>query len=479
MKFLSRARKFLQGLGSEPESKVQYFNVMCASGHRVRGERTEGYQALRCPACGDGVFVLPRSPLPQPVGAARPQSAREAGGGGGWPQEGPVELTDASRVSVEVVEDEAATNGAEIIWEDVADEYITQPGSSGMHRGPAAGEDEIDQSPGPVEKSAGGAPGARSPDTAAHAQSQPKKVDKRGEPRGRDQSEAEAATARDREPRSAREAGQAGRRVRARSPRQVAVPVIEPRRGSRRRALHALIFLVVPLVVVVTVGWRIRQHSRQEYPLIAEEGRLKGIPALDEGNFDKAYQLLSSAKAAVDYLGGAVEDAEAICSAADQAEVFVKLSNRSLEELLTEAGRTSRDDWQTRFDALYKGQYVIFDTHISAQPTPGKYPAYEVEYVVFPLGESTSFRRTDLAKPELFGRIDLSEFQLFELAHPQVGDRVTFGAKLAAFKYDVDNDRWLIRLEPRSGVYITHTKALESLGWPSIAEPDSQLEGQP
>ncbi len=157
MKFLSRARKFLQGLGAEPESKVQYFNVTCASGHRVRGERTEGYQALRCPACGDGVFVLPRSPLPEPVAPARPQSAKAPGAGGGWPQEGPVELSDASRVSVEVVEDEAATNGAEILWEDVADEYITQPAPSNRHRDPASEDEEIDRSPGRVEESADGA----------------------------------------------------------------------------------------------------------------------------------------------------------------------------------------------------------------------------------------------------------------------------------------------------------------------------------
>ncbi len=172
--------------------------------------------------------------------------------------------------------------------------------------------------------------------------------------------------------------------------------------------------------------------------MIAEEGRLKGIPALDEGNFDKAYQLLSAAKAAVDYLGGAVEDADAIKSAADEAEVFVNLCSRSLEDLLTEAGRTSPDVWRSRFDALYKGQYIVFDTHILAQPVPGKSPVYELEYMVFPLGEASSFRRTDLAKPELYGRIDLTGFQLFEPAGLKVGDRVTFGAKLASFEYDFE-----------------------------------------
>ena len=78
LKFLGRAKKFLRDLGTEPLAKVQYFNVACSSGHRVRGERTEGYQALRCPACGEGVFVLPRSPLPEPAAPARSAGSRAA-----------------------------------------------------------------------------------------------------------------------------------------------------------------------------------------------------------------------------------------------------------------------------------------------------------------------------------------------------------------------------------------------------------------
>src|SRR6516164_8534156 len=104
LKFLGRAKRFLQDLATEPPGRVQYFNVRCASGHRVRGERTEGYQALRCPACGEGIFVLPRSPLPEPVAPARSSGRKVAAGG--WVDEGPVELTDPGRVALEVAEDE-------------------------------------------------------------------------------------------------------------------------------------------------------------------------------------------------------------------------------------------------------------------------------------------------------------------------------------------------------------------------------------
>jgi len=469
----------LQNFASEPASKVQYFNVTCASGHRVRGERTEGYQALRCPACGDGVFVLPRSPFPEPVAPPRPHSSKSASVGGGWIQEGPVELSDASGVSVEVVDDEASTNGAEIIWDDVADEYLHQPDAPDRHRDLPASSAEEDRSAASAEKASSRAPAGPTPDSRAPRRSRTKPTAKHGPSRERDRTASDAASERDLEARAARNTARGRPKGSSRSPEKMPAAVIEPRRMSGQRALHTLILIAVPLVVVGTIAWRYRQHRRQEYPIIAEEGRQKGIPALDEGNFDKAYQLLSAAKTAVDALGGAVEDAEAIRCAADEAAVFVNLCSRSLEDLLTEAGRTSPETWRSRFDSLYKGQYVILDSHILAEPVPGKSLNFELEYIVFPLGEASSFRRGELARPERIGRIDLTGFRLFESPHRQVGHRVTFGAKLAGFEYDANADQWLIRLDPKSGVYITHTKALETLGWPSLSEPENPLEGQP
>ncbi len=184
MKFLSQARKFLQNLGAEPQSRVQYFNVICASGHRVRGERTEGYQALRCPACGDGVFVLPRSPLPEPVAPSHPQSAKAAGSAGGWIPEGPVELSDAPEGSVDVGDDDAVSNGAEIIWEDVADEYMPAPPSPGRHSEEDAGETAEDRSASPAKKSAAHARGGRAPDATVPGRSRPKEGEEPGHPVG-------------------------------------------------------------------------------------------------------------------------------------------------------------------------------------------------------------------------------------------------------------------------------------------------------
>ena len=70
MDILDRARKMIRGLGPEEPARPQFYGVACPLGHVLRGPRAEGYQALRCPACGAGVFVLPRSPLPEPPAPA-------------------------------------------------------------------------------------------------------------------------------------------------------------------------------------------------------------------------------------------------------------------------------------------------------------------------------------------------------------------------------------------------------------------------
>jgi hypothetical protein len=237
--------------------------------------------------------------------------------------------------------------------------------------------------------------------------------------------------------------------------------------------------VLIPLLVVATVAWRYRQQRRKEYPLIAERGRAEGIPALDQGNFDKANQLLSLAKSAVDALGGAIDDADAIRTAADEARIFVDLVPQSPEDLLAEAGRSDPLTWESRFETLYKGRSIFIDSWITYEPKPGSSEAYEILYKVLPPGEASSFRDGKNARPERVCMIDLGGFALFELARPGLGNRVIFGARLESFKYDSEKDSWTIRFEPKSGVFITHTRALEGIGWRSGPEGDEPREGQP
>jgi len=478
LKFLGRAKKFLQDLATEPPSKVQYFNVRCASGHRVRGERTEGYQALRCPACGEGVFVLPSSPLPEPVAPPRAAEPRPAARFDAvMVEEGPVELTDPARLAVELVDRDPDRADAEIIWDDTMAEVAPRPA--------AAASSPRGQLPASEEVPAPGRPPAAGPDARQPAVTRP--VDS-APARRRPRAAGAGATRADRslsDPAAAPQVAGPTRREPSRRPaadrpdrdRHRAVPVVlEARRSTPKWTRLSLILLMAPILILATIGWRSWRSQRQEYPLIAERGRLEGIPALDQGNFDRAYQLLSAASRAVDALGGAVEDADEIRHAAEEAALFVNLCSRPLEELLDEAGRTDPETWASRFDTLYKGQAILIDTHIEAAPEPGGSSGFVLSYRVFPPGEATNFLN-NAAPPARYAEFDLTGFELFELAPPAVGARVIFGAKLASLRYESQSDRWVVRLEPKSGVFIKHSGALQAIGWPVPKEIDEPEEG--
>ena len=485
MKFLGRAKKFLQDLGAEPPAKVQHFNVTCASGHRVRGERTEGYQAIRCPACGDGVFVLPRSPLPEPP--APPRSARprrEVAWPGAGFVEGPVELTDLPHVGVELADRQSGQGEVEIIWDD-------EPAQPAALRDPAAApavvEDDAPEADGDTATDEDGRRAvARVADPAAPRRTRPKPSDRTASRAPGSQPErtgrpADGSTGQDRRPSSRRPASAVARPAKSRRGAEPTAPAVpEPRVAPRRRSRLGLIFLLLPLLMIATGSWRIWKQRRQEYPLIAEKGRLAGIPALDAGEFDKAYQLLSAARTAVDALGGAVEGAEEIRDAAKEADIFVDLCNDKLEDMLAEAARTDRDAWASKFDLIYKGRSYIFETTITAVPPEGSTEGYEVEYLVVPPGVSSRFGDGLAARPDRFARIDLTGFELFQLARPSKGDSVRFGCRLASLRYDNDKNHWVVQLMSKSGVFMTHPRALEAIGGPVSELIDTpREEGQP
>lgn len=467
MKFLGRARKFIQDLGSEPVDRVQYFHVTCTSGHRVRGERTEGYQALRCPACGEGVFVLPRSPLPEPVAppGSRPKRRASVGQRGNWVNEGPPELTGPAEGEVEYGDGRARSAGdggeAEIIWDDEADSSSAAmaPGMSPEDLAAAeidearrvreAAARQRDRRTGDSSDEEGAAPARRAP--------RPGSRDVTAAPTARGGQSAAAAG------REARAAGPGRRPGAARTP----IPAViehRPRRRSGPRV--ALIFSLLFTLMCGAVGWRAWMARREQLPRVIEKGRVEGLPALDAGEFDRAHQLLSAAKSAVDTLGGNVEDAEEIREAAREAAIFNDLCPETLEDMLAEAGRLEKDAWAFRFETLYKGHSCIFDTQIEATPEDGG-GSYQLAYFVFPPGEASRFGEPGVARPDRFARIDLTGFKLFEDARPRKDTHVTFGARLESMVYDDEQGQWIIRLEARSGVFIQHRPALRVLGLPA------------
>ena len=319
-----------------------------------------------------------------------------------WVNEGPVELTDPARVSVEVDGGESRADDAEIIWDDPPGETAKRTdGNHGTVRARRTGTAPAEPADGSAETPARPTAGTARPvprDNSAPVAGPPPPGtpirDRKKARRARPAESERPITAQAEQGRAAPESrvrtGSASRGASRGEPEADLVEIEPERRISSRSALHRVLFVLVPLVIVLTVAWRYRQYRRAEYPLIAELGKTEGIPALDKGNFDEAFQRLSAAKAAVNALGGAVEDADEIRQAADESAIFVDLIPETLEQLLAEAGRTSSEAWASQFKTLYKGRSIIIDSWITATPESSP-DGYDILYRVLPPGQPSNF----------------------------------------------------------------------------------------
>ncbi len=213
MGFLGRAKKMMRGQAASEPPRPQYYSVACVEGHIVRGQRTDGYQAIRCPSCGEGIFVLPRSPLPQPVAPSthrsRPRPVKVA-----TPvEEEPIALADAPPQEEEAI--------AEIEWVDHDVEVDIPP--------PDEAEPEVPQPAKPVQ------PRAPRPKPAAKA-APPPSAEPQSPPR----------------PKSA---------PKKRPGEPVAVVV-----ATKKRSPHLYLLAGVIVLVVATVGFRLWKQRPAKSP---------------------------------------------------------------------------------------------------------------------------------------------------------------------------------------------------------------------
>ena len=451
---LDRAKRWLKGDETADASSSQSFSVLCSQGHRLQGRRNAGYQALRCPTCGAAVFVLPASPLPEPRAPMTKQSARQAdtttparsrNKAGHWndpipPSFGyePVPLTNHH--SNEHISTIAAPNPAQ-----PGNEFLVVPDDA-----PIDGEiewAEVDPLDVPTLPAAASTPdpqvGPRSTEAKRPRRASPAVLDSATQagPRPRVQIDAEA-----------------GRVLLAEEPRSHFLDWLKRRRNP-------LIFTSVACIVAATAVLRYDRARRAEAPALAERGRTQGIRALDDGRFVDAYQILSRADVAVELLEGKVEGADEIRQAAREAALLNDLTPDTLESILDAATRAAPDTWDSRFDSDYKGRAVVLETGVVPARDPESDNTVDLDYRIYPTGEGT--------RPPAVARIDLKGFQLFQLAGTKAGDRVVFAARLASLRFDPAREEWVVRLVPDSGAFITHARALESLGWPT---PDDRSE---
>jgi tetratricopeptide (TPR) repeat protein len=348
LNLLGRARKMLQGLGPPEPPRPQYYNVACPEGHVLRGLRTESYQALRCPACGEGIFVLPRSPLPDPPAPPASRSRRPA------PEpeadEGPILLTDPP------AQEEISPAEDEIQWLDPA-----PPPAPAAPRAEIPIEfEEGPPTPAAKVKAAGPAPAPRK---APAAQPAP------------------------------------ARRPRPTAPPAPTIAVLERPGLVERIKRHrvALVLAGVALVVVGTVLLKWRREWRQNLPLVAESNWKEGLEALDRGEFNSAKLKLGTAASALESLGD--EKAGQVRQLAREAAILADLVGKSLEELIDDAAYKS-EEWPSTFETLYKGRSILLDSKVWAS-SEGK-PGFEIDYRIVGRGRRPKVGRIDLAGLKLF-----------------------------------------------------------------------------
>ena len=402
MGLLGRAKTMMQAWSAAPPARAQSYTVACAEGHRLKGQRTEGYQALRCPTCGDGIFVLPRSPLPDPPIPASSNPSRVAAAIDAFPDDGPVALSDPP-VS-------GSGSGSNVL--DPADQ----------------GEAEIDW----VEEA--------SESTPVESRLVPPSIKPAAPPRPRPP--------------------QPPKQTPARAQAPVVVLVARPTvREWALRNRNKLLPVGVVLIVLAAVAIRQRRQWLEGLPQVAEIGRTEGLKALDLGEFQVAKKILTEAATAVKALGGRYEGGDSIQQGALEAAIFTDLTSESLEAIVEEAATyREANDWSSHFAGYYKGRSIILETAISAVPESNKPGStYQIGYRVYT-------GRGPLPKDR--GRVDLKGFRLFELATPKVGEQKIFGARMASLEYDLVDKEWVLTLEPESGVFMTHPRALQSIGWP-------------
>jgi hypothetical protein len=417
----SRAR----GRAGEPVAAMR-FEARCPAGHEITGQRTESFQAVRCPECGDGIFIGPTSWLPVPPAASRFEliplgSIRDVSASA---KSGP-----ASPGQVEAIDGDS-DDTIDAIPLKGADRYSDDPGQGLPVNDPAANFDVV-----PTRDIADG--------------DFQKLIDKDADRR--------ATEARDRQK-------QDQKRNSEEKPRHAPGPESEDDSGEfeieaapriplhRRIGTRVWVILGVILIIGLTIRVQIRQNYRDRIPEIVKKARTDGLTSLDAGHFDEAKQILTEGSEAFDYLRDDSDDAQAVRQAAKEASILADLVGRPLDEIIDRfaAGEAGKADFRT----LEKGRSIVVEARVTGTPDMGE--GYDLDFRV-PVGPGPT-----PARP--LGKLDVKNLELLTNLKPNLGETVLIGVRLSDL--ELIDGVWSIRLDPKSGVLMTRWAALQAIGWP-------------
>jgi hypothetical protein len=318
---LGRAKKVWKGLGPPEPPEPQFYRVSCPEGHVLRGQRTEGYQALRCPGCGAGVFILPQSPLPDPPAPA--SRRRKAPAPAATADDGPIPLTDAppgTQVG------DAPLPDVDIPWEE---ELAAESEAGAEAEVEAAGP-----APEPEAEPA--------PERPAPARRPPKA--------SRPQAVARPVVATPAPPTSTAPEPPAG---------MILVPQRRGGASAWRRHRRTLVVLGVLGVVALTVVGQIGRRRREGLPQVAATNLESGTAALESGVFDVAKLKLARAAEALRALKD--PDAAEAEQLAGEAAILADLVSTPLEELVERVATGGGPD----SFGVHRGRSVVFDAPVA------------------------------------------------------------------------------------------------------------------
>jgi len=226
-----------------------------------------------------------------------------------------------------------------------------------------------------------------------------------------------------------------------------ALPRIEHRLRPWRMPLLAGI---ITLVLVGAAFWALLPlltRPKHETPFssgAADEIRQRQTSArqaLAAGEYHQALKELDTAKDVSDRHPEALERDERnqLEQLYRQSDLLASLLSEPLQEIVKQAS-LANDDWQTRFEKLYRGQAVLFDDQVHAD---GMGRASLLTYEVR-LGDEKV-------------RLAIEDLRIFRTVSLDPPPRVLFGARLAKVAHEAGG--WVIRFEPDSGVLFTDRDA--------------------
>lgn len=204
--------------------------------------------------------------------------------------------------------------------------------------------------------------------------------------------------------------------------------------------LPRLIFSAVVVLVAITVAWQMRsqhlQHLREE--LIPRARR--GLQALTDGQLSAAHENLAFTVNAMDTLREHVPDGLLYRQAFAELDAVDALLDQTLSNALF--GGSKAPDYVS---STIRGKALLLD--VVAEPDGDG--QWGVHYLAFMDDEPV--------------QVDASSLDLWQRYGFRERTRVIFGVRIAGIEKTEDQG-WLLRLIPDSGVLITEPRIAEELG---------------